>query len=87
MADFKATDYFYRNLADKHPEVLPHLSYVAQALTDYIALEEDRQGRTRRYVYIETVDRYLAVIVEADGETVHNAFFDRRFKRKMERGE
>jgi len=29
---------------------------------------------------IEEVDKYLRVVVLEDGETVHNAFFDRSFK-------
>jgi len=86
VTNLKTTDYFYRNLEEKHPEVLPYLHHVAQALTNYLAKEEDRQGRTRRYVHVPEIDRYLAVIAEADGETIHNAFFDRRFKRKIERG-
>ncbi len=37
-------------------------------------------GRIRRWVRIpEAGDRVLRVILLPDGETVHNAFFDRRF--------
>jgi hypothetical protein len=31
-------------------------------------------------VYIPEEGRYLRVILLADGRTVHNAFFDRRFR-------
>ena len=38
-------------------------------------------GRIRRWKQIpEHGDRYLRVVLLADGETVHNAFFDRRFE-------
>jgi hypothetical protein len=38
-------------------------------------------GRIRRWAPIpEMGGRYLRVILLADGETVHNAFFDRSFK-------
>jgi hypothetical protein len=38
-------------------------------------------GRIRRWAAIPEMDgRHLRVILLADGETVHNAFFDRRFK-------
>lgn len=38
-------------------------------------------GRIRRWVQIaEAENRYLRVVLLADGETVHNAFFDRRFE-------
>lgn len=38
-------------------------------------------GRIRRWGQIPEMDgRWLRVILLADGETVHNAFFDRRFQ-------
>ncbi|MBI1194737.1 MAG: hypothetical protein GC138_02665 [Gammaproteobacteria bacterium] len=38
-------------------------------------------GRIRRWARIEQMDnRWLRVILLPDGETVHNAFFDRGFK-------
>jgi len=37
-------------------------------------------GRIRRWAPIEAMDgKYLRVILLPDGETVHNAFFDRGF--------
>jgi hypothetical protein len=46
-------------------------------------LREKRQtdGRVRRWAQIpEAENRYLRVVLLPDGETVHNAFFDRRFE-------
>ena len=41
-------------------------------------IQED--GRIRRWAPIdEAEERYLRVILLPDGETVHNAFFDRSF--------
>lgn len=38
-------------------------------------------GRIRRWAKIEEADgRFLRVVLLEDGETVHNAFFDRRFE-------
>ena len=38
-------------------------------------------GRIRRWKKIpEAEDRWLRVVLLEDGETVHNAFFDRRFR-------
>jgi hypothetical protein len=37
-------------------------------------------GRIRRWAFIEAEQRYLRVVLLNDRETVHNAFFDRRFK-------
>ena len=40
-----------------------------------------RDGRIRRWARIEEADgKYLRVVLLEDGETVHNAFFDRRFR-------
>jgi hypothetical protein len=40
-----------------------------------------RDGRIRRWCQVpEYGGRYLRVIVLADGETVHNAFFDRSYE-------
>ena len=52
--------------------------WIEQALTapDFEEIQDD--GRVRRWKRIaEAGNRYLRVIVLADGETVHNAFFDR----------
>ncbi len=37
-------------------------------------------GRIRKWRKIEAENKYLRVILLADGETVHNAFFDRNYK-------
>ena len=43
------------------------------------AIQQD--GRIRTWIQVpEMENRYLRVILLEDGETVHNAFFDRRFK-------
>ena len=44
-------------------------------------------GRIRRWGRIaEAEGRYLRVVLLEDGETVHNAFFDRRFREKDHEG-
>jgi hypothetical protein len=42
--------------------------------------ETQSDGRIRKWGKILEVGRYLRVILLDDGETVHNAFFDRSFK-------
>jgi hypothetical protein len=37
-------------------------------------------GRIRKWRYIKEVKKYLRVILLEDGETIHNAFFDRSYK-------
>ena len=45
---------------------------------DKIEIQSD--GRIRKWAKIRTVEKYLRVILLDDGETIHNAFFDRSFK-------
>ena len=48
-------------------------------LPDY--QDTQANGRIRRWAQIaEAGGRYLRVVLLPDGETVHNAFFDRRFR-------
>jgi hypothetical protein len=53
-----------------------------QHVIDHPVRETIQQdGRIRRWAPIAEMDgRYLRVILLPDGETVHNAFFDRSFK-------
>lgn len=50
------------------------------AIEQPLAEAEQSDGRIRRWVYISSEGRYLRVVLLADRETVHNAFFDRGFK-------
>jgi len=38
-------------------------------------------GRIRRWAKINEVGKYLRIVLLEDGETLHNAFFDRSFKK------
>jgi len=44
----------------------------------YAVVQPD--GRRRHWIWAQSQQRWLRVIVEADGETVHNVFFDRNFR-------
>jgi hypothetical protein len=37
-------------------------------------------GRWRLWIWVARRAKWLRVVVEPDGETVHNAFWDRRFR-------
>ena len=43
-------------------------------------IEIQSDGRIRKWARISEVGKYLWVILLEDGETVHNAFFDRSYK-------
>lgn len=51
-------------------------------------VEEDAKvqpdGRIRRRAFVEELGKYLRVITLEDGETIHNAMPDRRFKESTE---
>lgn len=54
--------------------------WIARTITapEHEQIQED--GRIRRWRKIGEADnRFLRVVLLEDGETVHNAFFDRRF--------
>ena len=42
--------------------------------------EVQADGRIRLWSLIQEENRYLRVVLLPDGETVHNAFFDRSFR-------
>ena len=56
------------------------LAWIELAVTNPHTEYLQADGRIRRWASIaEYEGRWLRVVLLADGETVHNAFFDRRF--------
>ena len=45
-----------------------------------LTVQIQQDGRVRKWGYIEEVGKYLRIILLEDGETLHNAFFDRDFQ-------
>ena len=80
MAALKTTRYFdAMRQRDDRCSIL--MSWIERAVRQPVAEQLQADGRFRRWALIsEAGDRYLRVVVLPDGETVHNAFFDRRFK-------
>lgn len=55
--------------------------WLERAIGEPIREEIQADGRIPRWAIIEEMEgRYLRVVLLPDGETVHNAFFDRRFE-------
>jgi len=55
-------------------------AWITQVVEHPVCQQVQDDGRIRRWARIEAAEgRYLRVILLPDGETVHNAFFDRRF--------
>jgi hypothetical protein len=72
------TEYFLaiRKRADR---AKIRMEWIEQAVTDPIHSETQADGRIRKWSHIEEEGKFLRVILLPDGETVHNAFFDRGF--------
>jgi hypothetical protein len=54
--------------------------WILDTIKKPIRTEVQSDGRIRKWRYIDEMGKYLRVILLEDGETVHNAFFDRNFK-------
>jgi hypothetical protein len=75
----KVTQYFeaIRNRPDR---AAIQDAWIERALRGPIREATQADGRIRRWAQIpEANGRYLRVVLLEDGETVHNAFFDRGF--------
>ena len=53
---------------------------IEYVLNNPVRTEVQANGRIRRWALVPELGKYLRVVTEADGETVHNAFFDCRFE-------
>jgi hypothetical protein len=74
----KTTEYFCASVLIRRPYL--QMQWIVQVLSDPLRVEVQDNGRIRRWGFIPEAGKYLRVVTEPDGETVHNAFFDRRFK-------
>lgn len=75
----KTTLYFdaMRIRADR---VIIQIEWIEYVVNHPLKEVDQADGRIRRWASIQEAEgRYLRVILLPDGETVHNAFFDRRF--------
>jgi len=74
----KTTNYFRTSVMARRPDI--KAEWIEHVLSNPIRTVVQANGRIRRWALISEVGKYLRVVTEPDGETVHNAFFDRRFK-------
>jgi hypothetical protein len=81
-AALKTTRYFEEQVLRKRPYI--HREWCQQVLASPIRREVQSDGRIRFWGHIqqagETRPRFLRVVTLQDGETIHNAFFDRNFR-------
>lgn len=78
----KTTRYFEEQVLRKRPYI--DRVWCADVIARPVRREEQADGRIRFWGIVQqpgdTRPRYLRVVTLADGETVHNAFFDRGFR-------
>lgn len=78
----KTTRYFDEQVLPRRPYI--RVEWCEAATASPLRREVQADGRVRHWVEVqvpgEAGRRYLRVVTLADGETVHNAFFDRDFR-------
>jgi hypothetical protein len=74
----KTTGYFENTVRTRRPYLKD--AWINEVLRDPLRTEVQANGRIRRWGFVQEAGRYLRVVTEPDGETVHTAFLDRRFK-------
>ena len=79
----KTTRYFDEQVLRKRPYIEPR--WCEEVIATPIYRERQSDGRIRFWGEVrrpgDDASRILRVVTLADGETVHNAFFDRRFRK------
>lgn len=76
----KTTQYF-NHTRQRSDRAIIKDEWIAQVIKNPLREERQADGRIRRWARIpEMGNRALRVILLEDGETIHNAFFDRDFK-------
>lgn len=78
--DMKTTQYF-RYTRERPDRVMILDEWIEYVIENPLREEVQSDRRIRRWARIQEMEnRVLRVILLEDGETVHNAFFDRNFK-------
>jgi len=75
----KFTQYFL-HMRQRPDRARIRMEWIEEAIKNPEYTQVQSDGRIRKWKKIEREDRFLRVILLADGETIHNAFFDRTFK-------
>lgn len=74
----KTTNYFRNSVLIRRPYLKE--TWIAFVLENPVDKKIQSNGRIRFWAFVPELGKFLRVITEPDGETVHNAFPDRRFR-------
>lgn len=76
----KVTAYF-EAVRERPDRAVIKLEWIERAIQSPVREVIQQDGRIRRWAFVaEAEGKYLRVVLLPDGETVHNAFFDRGYK-------
>jgi hypothetical protein len=75
----KITRYFYYIMTRPDQAGIKE-EWIKLVISKPFKTETQSDGRIRKWAKIFETGKYLRVILLEDGETLHNAFFDRSFK-------
>ncbi|MGO9570176.1 MAG: hypothetical protein ACLP5H_21815 [Desulfomonilaceae bacterium] len=75
----KTTQYF-EHMRNRPDRAIIRNEWIIHVMRFPKKTEIQSDGRIRKWAWIPEAAKFLRVILLEDGETVHNAFFDRSFK-------
>jgi hypothetical protein len=78
----KFTQYFL-HMRQRPDRAKIKMEWIEETIKNQEYTEVQSDGRIRKWKKIGKEGRFLRVILLPDGETVHNAFFDRNFKGEL----
>ena len=79
MKRYKFTEYFEKEVLRKRPYIKK--DWCIKILENPVKVERQEKNRYRFWGYVQEMEnRALRVVTLEDKQTIHNAFFDRRFK-------
>ena len=81
----KTTNYFERTVMGKPDRKDIKREWCENVLKKPEHTETQPDGRIRHWAYVAEAEIYLRVVTLEDGETVHNAMFDRGYTRRQRR--
>jgi hypothetical protein len=74
----KTTEYF-KHMRTRPDRAMIKEEWILRTIKSPERAERQPDGRIRKWSWIQEQQKYLRVILLPDGETVHNAFFDRDY--------
>ena len=75
----KFTQYFL-HMRQRPDRAKIKMEWIEETIKNPAHTEVQSDGRIRKWQKIKGEGKFLRVILLQDGETIHNAFFDRSFK-------